>query len=104
MKHKLAGTAIAIGLLAACVSAQSTGQATGTVDGVVFTVDANGGHTVIPLQEFRCTVQHTLRLRVMARASSHSMQFLLGRTRSMHRHPAWPQIGPSRLRRALLRK
>jgi len=48
MKHKLAGTAIAIGLLAACVSAQSTGQATGTVDGVVFTVDANGGHAVIP--------------------------------------------------------
>src|SRR5260370_7243542 len=48
MKHKLAGTAIAIGLLAACVSAQSTGQATGTVDGVMFTVDANGGHAVIP--------------------------------------------------------
>ncbi len=48
MKHKLAGTAIAIGLLAACVSAQSTGQATGTIDGVVFTVDANGGHAVIP--------------------------------------------------------
>ena len=48
MKHKLTGTAIAIGLLAAYVSAQSTGQATGTVDGVVFTVDANGGHAVIP--------------------------------------------------------
>ena len=31
MKLKLAGTAIAIGLLAACVSAQSTGKAT---DGV----------------------------------------------------------------------
>jgi Carboxypeptidase regulatory-like domain len=48
MKHKLAGTAIAIGLLAACVSAQSTGQATGTVDGVVFTVDASGSHAVVP--------------------------------------------------------
>ena len=48
MKHKLAGTAIAIGLLAACVSAQSTWQATSTVNGVVFTVDAKGGHAVIP--------------------------------------------------------
>jgi len=48
MKRKLAGTAIAIGLLAACVSAQSAGQATGTVDGVAFTVDANGGRAVIP--------------------------------------------------------
>ena len=48
MKHKLAGAAIAVGLLAASVSAQSTGPATGTVDGVVFTVDANGGHAVIP--------------------------------------------------------
>ena len=48
MKQKLAGTAIAFGLLAACVSAQSTGQVTGTVDGVVFTVNANGGHAVIP--------------------------------------------------------
>jgi hypothetical protein len=46
MKHKLVATAIAIGLLQACVSAQSTGQATGTVAGVVFTVDANGGHAV----------------------------------------------------------
>ena len=48
MKQKLAGTAIAIGLLAACVSAQSIGQATGAIDGVVFTVDANGWHAVIP--------------------------------------------------------
>ena len=32
MKHKLAATAVAIGLLSACVSAQSAGQATGTVD------------------------------------------------------------------------
>jgi hypothetical protein len=49
MKQKLAGTAIIIGLLAACVSAQSTGPATGTVDGVVFTVDLNGGHAVVPI-------------------------------------------------------
>src|SRR4051794_10140005 len=48
MKQKLVGTAIAIGLLAACVSAQSIGQRTGTVDGVVYTVDANAGHAVIP--------------------------------------------------------
>jgi hypothetical protein len=48
MKQKRAGMAIAIGLLAACVSAQSPGQATGNVDGVVFTVDANGGRAVIP--------------------------------------------------------
>ncbi|RZU35547.1 carboxypeptidase regulatory-like domain-containing protein [Edaphobacter modestus] len=48
MKHKLASTAIAIGLLAACVSAQSPEQATGTVDGIVFTVDGSGGHAVIP--------------------------------------------------------
>jgi hypothetical protein len=48
MKQSLAGTAIAIGLLAACVSVQSIGQVTGTVDGVVFTVNANGGHAVIP--------------------------------------------------------
>ena len=48
MKHKLAGTAIAIGLLAACVFAQCTGQATGIVDGVVFTVDASGSRAVVP--------------------------------------------------------
>jgi outer membrane receptor protein involved in Fe transport len=48
MKQRLAGTAIAIGLLAACVSAQSIGQGTGTVDGVVYTVDANAGNAVIP--------------------------------------------------------
>ena len=48
MKHKLAVTAITTGLLTACVFAQSTGQATGIVDGVVFTVDANGGHAVVP--------------------------------------------------------
>jgi hypothetical protein len=48
MKQKLVGTAIAIGLLAACVSAQSIGQGTGTVNGVVYTVDANAGHAVIP--------------------------------------------------------
>jgi Carboxypeptidase regulatory-like domain len=48
MKHKLAGTAIAIGLLRACVSAQSVGQAPSTVDGVVFTVDASGSHAVAP--------------------------------------------------------
>lgn len=48
MKNNRAVTAIVMGLLAACVSAQSTGQATGTIEGVVFTVDANGGHAVIP--------------------------------------------------------
>ncbi|MEG9438557.1 TonB-dependent receptor [Edaphobacter sp. HDX4] len=47
MTHKLVATVIAIGLLVACVSAQSTRQATGTVDGAVFTVDANGVHAVV---------------------------------------------------------
>jgi hypothetical protein len=44
MKHKLAGTANS---LSACLQGVSllraTGQATGTVDGVVFAVDATGG-------------------------------------------------------------
>jgi len=48
MKHKLAATAVAIGLLTACVSAQSAGKATGIVDGVAFTVDASGSRAVVP--------------------------------------------------------
>jgi outer membrane receptor protein involved in Fe transport len=48
MKQKFARTVIVMGLLAVCVSAQSTADGNGSVDGVVFTVDANGGHAVIP--------------------------------------------------------
>jgi len=108
MKHKLVPTAIAIGLLEACVSAQSTGQATGAVAGVVFRrmqmAGMLSGMLSYPPHKSRWTAQHTLRLRVIALASSHSMQFLVGRTRLMQKHPAWPQIGRSRLWRALLQK
>lgn len=49
MKHKLAGIALAIGLVAANAFAQNTGLATAAVEGVVFTVDASGSHAVVPV-------------------------------------------------------
>ena len=104
MKHKFAGIALAIGLVAASAFAQNTGLATAAVEGVVFRWMQVGVVLSYRYQGFRWTVQHTSRLRVIAQASSHSMQFLLGRTRSMHKHPAWQQIGPSRSRQALLQK
>ena len=48
MKYKFAGIELAIGLVTASAFAQNTGQATAAVEGVAFTVDANGGHAVIP--------------------------------------------------------
>ena len=49
MKHKFAGIALAIGLVAASAFAQNTGLATAAVEGVVFTVDASGSRAVVPV-------------------------------------------------------
>lgn len=48
IKRRLACIALAIGLLSFCAFAQSAGQATGSVQGVVFTIGANGMHAVVP--------------------------------------------------------
>jgi hypothetical protein len=48
MIRRLAQIAFAIGLLANGALGQSTDQATGTVQGVVFTADADGGRSVVP--------------------------------------------------------
>jgi hypothetical protein len=48
MIRRLAQLAFAIGLLVVAALGQSTGPATGTVRGVVFTADADGGRSVVP--------------------------------------------------------
>lgn len=48
MIRRLAQIAFAIGLLPISAFGQSTGQATGTVQGMVFTADADGGRSVVP--------------------------------------------------------
>jgi hypothetical protein len=47
-ENRIARIALAIGLLVTYAPAQSPGQTDGTIRGVVFTVDANGEHAVIP--------------------------------------------------------
>jgi len=48
MIRRLARIAFAIGLLASDALGQSTSQANGTIQGVVFTADADGGRSVVP--------------------------------------------------------
>jgi hypothetical protein len=48
MIRRLAKIAFAIGLLTIGALGQGTGPATGTVQGVVFTADADGGRSVVP--------------------------------------------------------
>ena len=48
MAHNLARLLIAIGLLSAWVHAQNPQQPTGTVQGVVFTTDADGSRAIVP--------------------------------------------------------
>jgi hypothetical protein len=48
MIPRLAKIAFTVGLFAISAFGQSTVQATGTVKGVVFTADADGGHSVVP--------------------------------------------------------
>jgi len=46
--RKVTIMALILGLTGACAFAQSTGQPTGTVQGVVFIADADGGRSVVP--------------------------------------------------------
>jgi hypothetical protein len=48
MMQKVASFALALGLIGACAFAQSTGQPTGAVQGLVFIRDADGGRSVVP--------------------------------------------------------
>jgi TonB dependent receptor/Carboxypeptidase regulatory-like domain len=48
MMQKVASFALALGLIGACAFAQSTGQPTGAVQGLVFIRDADGGRSIIP--------------------------------------------------------
>jgi hypothetical protein len=48
MIRRLAKIAFAIGLLTIGALGQSTGPATGTVQGLAFTADADGGRSVVP--------------------------------------------------------
>jgi hypothetical protein len=48
MTHKLTKLLIAIALVSTCALAQSTGASTGSVQGTVFTIDADGGRSVVP--------------------------------------------------------
>jgi hypothetical protein len=48
MNERLAQIAFAVGLLAISALGQGIGTATGTVQGMVFTADANGGRSVVP--------------------------------------------------------
>jgi hypothetical protein len=46
--RRLARIALSVGLLSSSALAQSTGQATGSVQGVVSTIGTNGMHAVVP--------------------------------------------------------
>jgi TonB dependent receptor/Carboxypeptidase regulatory-like domain len=48
MTQKLTTLVVVIGVLATSVSAQNTRQGTSSVQGVVFTIDSQGGHPVVP--------------------------------------------------------
>ena len=48
MNERLAHIAFAVGLLTIGALGQGIGTATGTVQGMVFTADANGGRSVVP--------------------------------------------------------
>lgn len=48
MTKRLARLVVAIGLVAGCVYAQNAQQATSTIQGVVITIDPDGGHSVVP--------------------------------------------------------
>src|SRR5580700_6014359 len=48
MLQTVASFALTLGLIGACAFAQSTGQPTGAVQGLVFIRDADGGRSVVP--------------------------------------------------------
>lgn len=48
MNKKISSLVVVIGLVAACAFAGETESKTGTVQGVVFTSDADGGRSVVP--------------------------------------------------------
>src|SRR5215472_6372283 len=48
MTQNLTRLMVALALLGALAVAQNAQQATGTVHGVVITIDADGGHSVVP--------------------------------------------------------
>ena len=103
MKHKLVGTAVAIGSLAACVSLRALGRLHALIDGVVFTVDANEGHAVIPMEKYWLDGSTHIEAESDGVGKFAFGAVPPGRTRSMHKHPAWPRIGSSRLRRIRIR-
>lgn len=104
MIRRLAQIAFAIGLLPISAFGQSTGQATGTVQGMVFTADADGGRSVVPAVKISLDGSSHIELKAPPKVSSYSARFLPVRTRSPRKLREWVQRSTLRLQPRLSRK